>query len=265
MAAAAFLGILLKNGGDTPPVQREVPDTDATIAMPGGEFTHPSRGTITLRPFNIDKYEVTIRQYSQFLDTIGDTFPKDIQDPRQAGAAPEKTNHKPVDWDIWFPIAQAGGKYQDHRLTLDCPVFNVDFWDAHAYARWKNRRLPSEDEWETVARGPGWRKFPWGGEWDANQVNGADKPAPLDGHDAWSPVNLPAGDATAQDVHGLAGNVSEWTGSDAVHPEFPDRTIPVVKGGSFSTKGDIDASTRVRVLSRNENKPWLGFRTAADL
>lgn len=261
-AVVIILTLLLRDG--KPPPQRVVGDTDAYINFAGGEFSHPERGSIRVEPFNLDKYEVTIRQYAEFLESTAGA-PAAHDHTAQARQRADKKDHLPRDWAIYYPIAQAGGTFEGRKLTLDCPVFNVDWWDAYAYAKWRNRRLASEDEWEVAARGKDWRKYPWGNEWSPTNANSADKPAMLDGHQAWSPVDLPEGDRTPEGVAGLAGNVSEWTSSEAVHPEDPGRTIPVVKGGSFGTKSDTDAGKRVSVLSRNEQKPWLGFRTAITL
>lgn len=265
IALVATVGLLLMANGSKSPPQRMVADPESVVAIAGGQFNHPMRGPIDLPPYSIDKYEVTIRQYEVFLEAVAAAAPGTYDHPGQAGQYKEKTSHKPKDWDIWYPIAVAGGKYDGHRLTLDCPVFNVDWWDAHAYARWKNRRLPSEIEWEFAAGGKDWQKYPWGNTWVAANTNGADKPAPLDGHDRWCPVDLPEADHSPDGTHGLAGNVTEWTGSEQVHPEFPDRMIPVAKGGSFVTNGEIDAGKSVMVMTRKEQKPWLGFRTAANL
>jgi formylglycine-generating enzyme required for sulfatase activity len=265
IALVALAAFLVNSKTDNASPAREIADLGSVVPNGGGQFTHPTRGEITVAPFNVDRYEVTIREYALFLEANGHTEPAAQPGQPAPTNKPDRNDHKPAGWDVWFPIAQAGGKYEGHRLTLDCPVFNVDWWDAQAYATWKNRRLPTQDEWELAARGKDWRSFPWGNSWDPAKANGANKPASLEGHDAWAPVDLPPGDQTPEGVHGLGGNVSEWTTSETIHPEDPNRTIPVVKGGSFLTKGEVDSSTTVRVLSRNEQKPWLGFRTAANL
>jgi formylglycine-generating enzyme required for sulfatase activity len=68
--------------------------------------------------FYIDKYEVTVKAYSEFCDSTGREMP-------------------------------AQPKYH----TEDHPVANVSWEDASDYASWKGKRLPTEAEWEYAASG----------------------------------------------------------------------------------------------------------------
>ena len=84
-------------------------------------------------------------------------------------------------------------------------VVAVSYSDAEAYCRALGKRLPSEDEWEYVARGPAARLFPWGD--DAGLGQGLVTAPPT----VESGPSQGIGDA----YRGLSGAVWQWTDSDA--------------------------------------------------
>ena len=89
--------------------------------------------------FWIDRYEVTISEYNQFLDAIA----AGAKVPEHAFAG--KKNHQPAHWtDIVRVIEQ----HLDARLCWDSPIVEVDWFDAYAYAAWRGKRLPAENEWK---------------------------------------------------------------------------------------------------------------------
>jgi len=133
----------------------------------------------------------------------------------------------------------------------DWPVY-VSLAEAHAYARWRGGRLPSEAEFHRAAYaepGGGERAFPWG----------SDEPGPEHGNfhfACWSPVPVgshPAG-ASAWGVHELVGNGWEWTETvfgpfpnfRAYIPSYPgysadffDGKHYVLKGASWATDAQL--------------------------
>jgi formylglycine-generating enzyme required for sulfatase activity len=196
----------------------------------------------TVKPFNMDKTEVTNAQYAEFV---------------QATKYPAPTNEqgeKPY-WKPW-----AGDKPPAEQEQW--PVRNVSAVDAETYARWlsnrdgKKYRLPTEQEWEYVARNGGSTKlYPWGDEWKDGYAN-IDSSLP-------KPVGSYKQSATSTGVLDMIGNVQEWTSSDASF--YDERKIPageqgqrVIRGGSYRDKA-ITATSRSWV-DKTTRHPTLGFR-----
>ena len=234
---------------------------DEQVDIPAGEFLFANGEPKTVPEFWIDKYEVTYGEYAKFVHFLEAHPSSDFDDPQQPRT---KTwaMHKPPHWDIYYPCAVAGKPVHQTPIDLNCPVMEVDYWDAFAYAKWKERELPTEEEWEKAGRGLKGFKYPWGEEFDPKKVNsGVDfeqnKPSAkgnVDGYNYWNPVDKIAGDKSPFGVIGMAGNVREWTRTwDQAKKKV------VVKGGSFMSKDvSLDQHTEIAPDTISEA---IGFRT----
>jgi formylglycine-generating enzyme required for sulfatase activity len=263
--------------GSTPTVK----DSGTMVKIPAGKFQY--QDTIeTLPDYYISKYEVTIAEYAEFLK-----FLEANPDRAAEFAHPEQPvgkTHTPAGWaDIttispptpgYYSRAKKWGQYMGAALSLDSPVFGVDWFDAYAYAKWKGHRLPTEQEWEKAARGIEGNRYPWGNESTLDLANtgidftnnpdakvGGEK----DGFKRWSPVNIPATDKSDFGIMGSYGNVSEWTASWDDYPGMPGARVPVIRGGNWKDNSDANLTRRMLDLSELQSDQSIGFRTAADL
>ena len=234
---------------------------DEQVHIPAGEFLFGGGESATLPDFWIDKYEVTIGQYAKFVLFL-ESNPTTQFDHQNQPAIRRADMHKPPDWPVYYGRAKAGQAIHGVPSDLNMPALMVDYWDAYAYAKWKGRELPTEQEWEKAARGTKGFLYPWGENPDPKKVNSSadfnaatpSAPGKVDGFNYWAPVDKVKGDKSPFGVMGMAGNVSEWTGTWV-------KGKPVIKGGSYMSS-DVKLDRRVDDMDAKTASESLGFRTA---
>jgi formylglycine-generating enzyme required for sulfatase activity len=205
---------------------------------------------VTLKAFRIARFPVTVQEYSLFLDSGG----YQAKDHWMVGGF--GTGKEPKDWS--------------NQKNQDWPVVGVSWFEASAYCAWVGLRLPTEAEWERVARGPNSARYPWGDqpldESRANYVSsGVGLPTTPQGH-------YPDG-RSVEGIDDLLGNVWEWcsdwhasyTDNQNQNPVGPQSgSSKVLRGGSWlDNPRNVRVSTRFRVVPTSRNDT-IGFRCAAD-
>lgn len=174
------------------------------------ELSRPAH-FVSVRPFFIDRTEVTNEAYRKFV---------------------EAANYDP-------PSTWKDGMFAPGEEEL--PVTGITWYDAAAYAAWAGKRLPTEAEWEFAARGPEGRKYPWGNGWDASLANVDNMVKAL--RRAGEGMPTPLG------IFDMAGNAWEWTASDArAYPgskEFPRSRLrlKIIRGGNWKSNSETAAAT----------------------
>ncbi len=194
------------------------------------------RRTVDLEAFWIDRTEVTNAQYQRFLEA----------NPERPLPYLNEDWARPYNWD------QVKRTYPEGRAHH--PVVMVTWYDAHAYCRWRQARLPTEAEWEKAARGTEGLTYPWGDEFDKDRGNTMDS----DLQDT-TPVGQysPQGDSP-YGLADMAGNVWECAADNYQGMT----TRKVLRGGSW-TSSPVSARAARRFyfepVNRNDN---IGFRCA---
>jgi ergothioneine biosynthesis protein EgtB len=197
------------------------------------------RHRVYVEPFALASRPVTHGEFAAFVDDGGYARPElwlsagwDVVAARGWTA--------PLYWErdgaTWTTFTLHG------RVAIDAhtPMCHLSFYEADAYARWAGARLPTEFEWELVAR-----DVPV----DGNLLErGALHPMPLDGD---TPPGVPAQ---------LYGDVWEWTRSDyGPYPGFAtaDGAIGEYNGkfmaGQYVLRGGSCATPRSHLRATYRN------------
>ena len=197
----------LQKAGTVPP---------GTAYVPGGSYKlvgygQPTATSVPLRPFLIDRYEVSNREYAEFVSAGGyrraELWTQPIRDEGRTLSF-EGAMRRFVDrTGLPGPRGWSGGTFPDGQA--DHPVADVSWYEADTYARFRGKRLPTIFQWEKAARDgvftvTGEVVMPWGLQ------RGADPRANFDGTGTVPVRQGPFGMGPYGVFH-MAGNVSEWT------------------------------------------------------
>jgi iron(II)-dependent oxidoreductase len=154
--------------------------------------------SVKVDSFLIDKYPVTNAQYYDFIVNSG---------------------YMPTDTARYLRHWQSGSYKQGQEKY---PVVYVSYEDMIAYAKWAEKRLPTEAEWQLAAQSTDSRKWPWGDEFHGTYCNNSfDRPTPVD---AFTKGQSPYG------VYDLVGNVWQMTNDMYFNGT---NYFTIIRGGSY--------------------------------
>lgn len=223
------------------------------VYVPGGNYTvgpntgwEKSKRKVNLREYYMDKYEITNKEYNDFLQTVDHSLYEE---------------YVPFFWPKNMNLVRVYPEKEANR-----PVSGVSWKAAHAYAEWAGKRLPTEEEWEVAARGKTGNIYPWGDTYEVNRLNAAE----LELNTLAEVGTFPDG-ASVFGCMDMGGNVWEWTASDQdgnriKEPDDKVRNM-VIRGGDYRVDGTIHARCDYRGLvptdpyaGRRPSKNAIGFR-----
>ena len=282
----------------------------SSFQMGSGEFPDAKPvHVVTVNSFWMDTHEVTNAQFEAFVKATGyrtvaerplnpadyPGVPADKLVPGSAVFTPPTQSvslNNPLQW--WQYVAGASWRHpQGPQSSIagkgNEPVVQVCYEDAAAYAKWADKRLPTEAEWEFAARaGRKNTTYYWGntlkpqGKWVANIYQGSfpSKNTVDDGFVTTAPAKtFPA---NPNGLYDMDGNVWEWCSDfyrpdyypkspvvnpkgpkDSFDPEEPGTVKHVQRGGSFLCSDQY--CTRYKAGSRGKGETTsasnnLGFR-----
>lgn len=224
--------------------------------------------TVGVGGFWMARHEVTIEAFAKWASASGVALVPASKGEMEMGPDAKAIGARRKEGVSWESPQKKG---QPGEPTW--PVVLVTWDEASSYCTAMGARLPSEAEWEAVARERDVRNiWPWGAE-GRPPAGVANTPGKGDSFASFAPVG--SFSANRLGVHDLAGNVWEWT-SDWYAADYygksPEEKVAgpetgearVIRGGSWaSAAGDLRVSAR-RSLAPVERSATVGFRCATD-
>jgi len=210
---------------------------------------------VFLHEFQISNRLITNSEYQEFIIDEGYTNHK-LWLADGWNWIKENRIDAPLYWhqkdDDWFQYTLNGLE----KINPTAPVTHVSYYEAEAFARWKNKRLPTEFEWETACK---------------KNENKIPKAANLANNEYYEPA--PA------KTNQFYGDCWEWTSSaylpypfykksDGALGEYNGKFMinqMVLRGGSCATPADHIRATYRNFFYPHERWQFTGIRLAEHL
>lgn len=190
----------------------------------------PMQRMVAVGPVYADTYEVTVGRFRAYW-SAGHPAP---------GTVPYPSGLYAFGGTVTEPGSGVGCTWRGS--SADAPINCVNWSTAQAFCAWDGGRLPTEAEWEWLARGPG--PYPWGSSdpsdllvcWSGSSVRSG----------ACSAGSFPMG-ATQAGLLDMAGGVYEWS-ADSFQPYSYSGCWGSSSGRFNPLCGQISGSTTTRTV-----------------
>ncbi len=210
-----------------------------------GQIDGKPRHEVTVNSFYMTKYEITNKQFCNFLNGIDISIDATIDGREYVNMNSE-----------YCQINYIDGQFIPDTDKGNFPVVMVTWYGADAFAKWAGSRLPTEAEWEFAANG--------GILCDSTTYSGSN----IVGEVSWSNKNSKGsthevGTKAPNElgIYDMSGNVWEWcndwydpkyyTFRSQKNPKGPENgTFRVLRGGSWDYDYDVG-----RITNRFGYKP----------
>lgn len=250
--------------------------SDLPFVFDNEKWGHP----VEIAPFGIARAPVTNGEFAEFVRDQG-YLRRELWSYQGWVWRTKAGVQRPLYWyrgqDGWLR------RHFDRLVPVQAhaPVIHVNWYEAEAYCRWADRRLPTEAEWEMAASAEPApdgtsitgrkRRYPWGDEppgpehanLDSRLLGCADVSA------------FAAGDS-AFGCRQMIGNVWEWTATPfypfpgfTVDSPYREYSAPwfgyrkVLKGGAWATRSRLVRNTFRNFFLPDRRDVFAGFRTCA--
>ncbi|OQS15039.1 DNA-binding protein [Nocardia donostiensis] len=169
--------------------------------------------------FYIDLYPTTNADYARFVAATGHTPPQH--------------------WEEVHPPT----------TIADHPVVWVTWDDAHAYAQWAGKDLPTSQQWEKAARGTRGNTWPWGTQPTPAKCNVRGS-----GPGTTTPVDQYKSGVSPYGCYDMCGNVWEWLATPTTNNRYE------LKGAAFTSPFDRGRPAAFNDADRAMTDDDTGFR-----
>jgi formylglycine-generating enzyme required for sulfatase activity len=227
------------------------PEASGSCEALGGYASANPAHNVILDGFSVDRYEVTVGEYTACIDT------GKCEEPSITDADNCKT------WKATYNM--------ENNALL--PMNFVDYKRVNNFCAWEGKRLCTEAEWEKAARGTGTALYPWGYEipqapaCDLANFKGC-------GQQAVNVGSVPDG-MSPYGAFDMAGNLNEWTadkfGKDYYQASPEENPMGPKTGNTYVGRGGAfgNSDYDVRVYRRwnypaSRSCHYLGFRCCKD-